>query len=107
MLCNLVDGPVVGVGDWVWLGVLRIHRVVSWKKEKGCNSIKTGTERQKNDIVAGRWASWQELEKEQRAMENPQETQVPVIQMLHFVLFFPLLQSKAGLFLNPKVKMFP
>lgn len=40
-------------------------------------------------------------------MENPQETQVPVIQMLRFVLFFPLLQSKAGLFLNPKVKMFP
>lgn len=72
MLCSLVDGPVVGVRDWIWLGVLGVHRVISWKKKRDVIASKLEP-KGKNDIVTGRWVSWQELEKEQRAMENPQE----------------------------------
>lgn len=72
MLCSLADGPVLGVRDRVWLGVLWVHRVISWKKKRDVIASKLEP-KGKNDTVTGRWASWQELEKEQRAMENPQE----------------------------------
>lgn len=47
MWCSLVDGSVVADGGWGWLGVLWIHRFISWKKKREIKTPDPETKRAK------------------------------------------------------------